>query len=43
MLDYSTPEYFPSSEELPCSDDTPVGNELQNLIPNLLKASLWIV
>ncbi|NES71824.1 MAG: Uma2 family endonuclease [Okeania sp. SIO2D1] len=27
---------LPSSEELPCSDDTPVDNELQNLIPNLL-------
>lgn len=30
MLDYNTPEYVPSSEELPCSDDTPVDNELQN-------------
>ncbi len=27
---------LPSSEELPCSDDTPVDNEDQNLIPNIL-------
>ncbi|BAU14836.1 hypothetical protein LEP3755_53890 [Leptolyngbya sp. NIES-3755] len=27
---------LPSSTELPCSDDTPVDNENQNLIPNLL-------
>ena len=27
---------LPTSEELPCSDETPVDNELQNLIPNLL-------
>ncbi|MBD2603617.1 Uma2 family endonuclease [Scytonema hofmannii FACHB-248] len=43
MLDYNTPEYLPSSEELPCSDDTPVDNELQNLIPNLLKAILALI
>lgn len=29
-------EYLPSSAELPCSDDTPVDNEDQNFIPNLL-------
>jgi Uma2 family endonuclease len=42
---YNTPEYeyLPSSEELPCSDDTPVDNELQNLIPNLLKAILAFI
>lgn len=42
---YNTPEYeyLPSSEELPCSDDTPVDNELQNLIPNLLKAILALI
>ncbi len=28
--------YLPSSDELPCSDDTPVDNEDQNFIPNLL-------
>jgi len=43
MLDYNTPEYLPSSEELPSSDDTPVDNELQNLIPNLLKAILALI
>lgn len=35
---------LPSTEELPCSDDTPVDNEDQNLLPNLLLlalASLW--
>lgn len=36
----SDPSYLPSAEELPSSDDTPVDNELQNLIPNLLLASL---
>ncbi|GAB4459393.1 MAG: Uma2 family endonuclease [Elainellaceae cyanobacterium] len=28
--------HLPSSAELPCSDDTPVDNEDQNLIPNIL-------
>ncbi|MEO1134720.1 MAG: Uma2 family endonuclease [Cyanobacteria bacterium J06639_1] len=35
---------LPSTEELPCSDDTPVDNEDQNLLPNLLLialAHLW--
>lgn len=35
---------LPSTLELPCSDDTPVDNEDQNLLPNLLLfvlASLW--
>ncbi|AGY60247.1 Uma2 family endonuclease [Gloeobacter kilaueensis] len=35
---------FPTAEELPDSDDTPVDNELQDLIPSLLKrllASIW--
>ena len=27
---------LPTGAELPCSDDTPVDNENQNLIPNLL-------
>jgi Uma2 family endonuclease len=27
---------LPSTEDLPCSDDTPVDNEDQNLLPNLL-------
>ncbi len=29
-------QYLPSAEELPDSDDTPVDNELQILIPILL-------
>lgn len=29
-------ERLPSSDELPCSDDTPVDNEDQNLLPNVL-------
>ncbi|QYO62397.1 Uma2 family endonuclease [Leptolyngbya sp. 7M] len=28
--------HLPSSDELPCSNDTPVDNEDQNLIPNIL-------
>ena len=40
MLEYNRSIYFPSSEELPDSDDTPVDNELQELIPSLLKAIL---
>ena len=38
------PTRLPSTTELPCSDDTPVDNEEQNLLPNLLLfmlASLW--
>ncbi|MDF5716987.1 MAG: Uma2 family endonuclease [Rhizonema sp. NSF051] len=40
MLEYNPLVCFPSSEELPDSDDTPVDNELQDLIPSLLKAVL---
>jgi Uma2 family endonuclease len=31
---------LPTSKELPCSDDTPVDNEYQNMIPNWLMAIL---
>lgn len=31
---------LPSTEDLPCSDDTPVDNEDQNLLPNLLLLAL---
>lgn len=31
---------LPTSEQLPCSDDTPVDNENQNTIPNWLIAIL---
>jgi Uma2 family endonuclease len=40
MLKYDPRQCLPSSAELPDSDDTPVDNELQNLIPNLLEAIL---
>jgi Uma2 family endonuclease len=42
MLEYNPLDCLPSSEELPDSDDTPVDNELQDLIPGLLKAVLAI-
>ncbi|MEM9219309.1 MAG: Uma2 family endonuclease, partial [Cyanobacteria bacterium P01_F01_bin.150] len=32
--------WLPNSEDLPCSDDTPVDNEYQNIIPNWLLATL---
>jgi Uma2 family endonuclease len=40
MVHYHPLDCLPSSAELPDSDDTPVDNELQNLIPNLLEAIL---
>lgn len=40
MLHYDPLQCLPTSAELPDSDDTPVDNELQNLIPNLLEAVL---
>jgi Uma2 family endonuclease len=43
MLEYDRRIYWPSSEELPDSDDTPVDNELQELIPGLLKAILLML
>ncbi|MBW4592189.1 MAG: Uma2 family endonuclease [Brasilonema angustatum HA4187-MV1] len=43
MLEYDSLACLPSSEELPDSDDTPVDNELQDLIPSLLKAILAMV
>ncbi|MGJ5674192.1 MAG: hypothetical protein ACR9NN_11375 [Nostochopsis sp.] len=43
MLDYNPLNCLPSSEELPDSDDTPVDNELQDLIPGLLKAILALL
>ncbi|WP_339377538.1 hypothetical protein [Merismopedia glauca] len=38
MFQYKPHVYYPSSKELPDSDDTPVDNELQDLIPGMLKA-----
>ncbi len=43
MLDFDLPKYLPSAEELPDSDETPVDNELQELIPGLLKTILLIL
>jgi Uma2 family endonuclease len=40
MLQYDPLDCLPSAEDLPDSDDTPVDNELQDLIPSLLKAVL---
>lgn len=33
-------DIYPSTDDLPCSDDTPVDNEEQNLLPNLLLLAL---
>ena len=44
MFNYNPLDCLPSSAELPDSDNTPVDNELQILIPNLLLAilaSIW--
>ncbi|MFB2881352.1 Uma2 family endonuclease [Floridanema aerugineum] len=43
MLKYNRLDCLPSSEELPSSDDTPVDNELQVLIPSLLSAVLALI
>jgi Uma2 family endonuclease len=43
MLQYNPLHCLPSSEELPGSDDTPVDNQLQHLIPGLLEAILALV
>jgi Uma2 family endonuclease len=44
MLPTDLQSSLPSTDDLPCSDDTPVDNEDQNLLPNLLLlllTSLW--
>lgn len=43
MFEYKPQTYYPSSEELPDSDDNPVDNELQDLIPGMLKAILAMI
>jgi hypothetical protein len=43
MINYNTLHCLPSSAELPDSDDTPVDNEQQILIPNLLLAILALI
>jgi Uma2 family endonuclease len=43
MLDYHSHRYLPSADELLDSDETPVDNELQELIPALLKSILLML
>jgi Uma2 family endonuclease len=43
MLDYRPQRYLPSADELLDSDETPVDNELQELIPGLLKSILLML
>lgn len=43
MVQYDPLSYLPTAEELPDSDGTPVDNELQVLVPTLLRAVLsWL-
>ena len=43
LLEYNPRQCLPSAEDLPDSDDTPVDNELQHLIPGLLEAILALI
>lgn len=43
LLNYNPLHCLPSAEDLPDSDDTPVDNELQELIPHLLKDILALI
>ena len=43
MLDYHLLKHLPSADELLDSDETPVDNELQELIPALLKSILLML
>ena len=43
LLKYNPRQCLPSAEDLPDSDDTPVDNELQDLIPGLLKTILALI
>ena len=43
MLNYSRLQNLPTAEDLPDSDDTPVDNELQELIPHLLRTILAMI
>ncbi|MEQ8975609.1 MAG: Uma2 family endonuclease [Coleofasciculus sp. C1-SOL-03] len=43
MVQFEPLSRLPTSQELPCSDDTPVDNELQNLVPNLLLSILAFI
>ncbi|MBD6617027.1 Uma2 family endonuclease [Komarekiella sp. 'clone 1'] len=43
MLNYNPLHCLPSAEDLPDSDDEPVDNQLQHLIPGLLEAILALI
>jgi Uma2 family endonuclease len=43
LLQYDTGKNLPTAKDLPDSDDTPVDNELQNYIPNLLQNILSLI
>ena len=43
LLEYNPKHCLPTAEDLPDSDDIPVDNELQDLIPGLLKAILALI
>jgi len=43
MLQYNPLQYLPTEEDLPDSDDTPVDNEFQIIIPFLLRAILLLL
>lgn len=43
LLEYNPRHCLPSAEDLPDSDDTPVDNELQDLVPHLLKTILAVI
>jgi len=43
VLKYENFPNLPTAKDLPCSDDTPVDNELQDLIPHLLKTILALI
>jgi Uma2 family endonuclease len=43
LLEYNPRDCLPSAEDLPDSDDTPVDNQLQHLIPGLLEAILALI
>ncbi len=43
LLEYNPRHCLPCAEDLPDSDDTPVDNQLQHLIPGLLEAILALI
>jgi Uma2 family endonuclease len=43
MVLFDQRKYLPTSDELPCSDDTPVDNEDQNFLPNFLLFLLELI